>query len=142
MQWFKAFIAGVLATLIFHQGLLGLLHIAGATPVVPYNMAATAPLGVPQVLSLAFWGGIWGLPLWWLIRFKPKHLFWLISLLFGALAPTVVAMLLVFPVKGLPVSSVTWAGGLILNAAWGLGVAIFMGPVFRCHPADPASLVR
>lgn len=138
MQWVKAFIAGVLATLIFHQGLLAALYAAGMVPVAPYNMTATAPLGVPAVLSLAFWGGVWGVPLWWLIRFKPKHLFWMVSLLFGAVAPTVVAMLLVFPAKGLPVSAMTWVGGLILNAAWGLGVAVLMGPVFRSYPAAPA----
>lgn len=142
MQWVKAFIAGVLATLMFHQGLLALLHATGVTPAAAYSMAATDPLGIPAVLSLAFWGGVWGLPLWWLIRFKPKHLFWLVSLLFGAIAPTVVAMLLVFPAKGLPVSLMTWVGGLILNAAWGLGVAIFMGPVFRSHPVDPSMLAK
>lgn len=137
MQWIKAFIAGVLATLIFHQGLLAILFVVGVVPVAPYNMSATAPLGMPAVFSLAFWGGIWGLPLWGLIRFKPKHLFWVVSLLFGAVAPTVVAMLLVFPLKGLPVSAMTWVGGLILNGAWGLGVAVFMGPVLRGYPAQP-----
>ncbi|MBL7249749.1 hypothetical protein JF515_04440 [Alcanivorax marinus] len=142
MQWVKAFVAGVLSTLIFHQGLLALLHAVGVVPAPAYNLAATEPLGVPAVLSLAFWGGIWGLPLWWLIRYKPARLFWLVSLLFGAIAPTVVAMLLVFPLKALPVSIGTWVGGFLLNGAWGLGVAILMGPIFRCHPRAPDILNR
>ncbi|MCU5788408.1 hypothetical protein [Alloalcanivorax marinus] len=137
MQWVKSFAAGALATLVFHQGLLALLYFLGVAPVAPYNWSATEPLGVPVVLSLAFWGGVWALPLWWLVRYKPTRLFWLVSLLFGAIAPTVVAMLLVFPLKGLPVSGATWAGGLLLNGAWGLGTALFMGPVFRCHPRSP-----
>mgnify|MGYP001189761596 CR=1 FL=1 len=83
MQWVKAFVAGFLATLVFHQGLLALLHAAAVVPVSPYNWAPSAPLGVPAVLSLAFWGGVWGLPLWWLIRFKPAHLYWSVAVLFG-----------------------------------------------------------
>ena len=54
MQWVKAFVAGFLATLVFHQGLLALLHAAAVVPVSPYNWAPSAPLGVPAVLSLAF----------------------------------------------------------------------------------------
>ena len=136
MQWAKAFGAGFLSTLVFHQGLLAILHLLGVVPVAPYNLAASGPLGVPAVFSLAFWGGLWGLPLWWLIRFKRAGLYWAVSLLFGAIAPRVVAMLLVFPLKGLPVSTTTWIGGLILNAAWGLGVALFMILLFRSYPAS------
>ena len=142
MQWVKAFVAGFLATLVFHQGLLALLHAAAVVPVSPYNWAPSAPLGVPAVLSLAFWGGVWALPLWWLIRFKPAHLYWSVAVLFGAIAPTVVAMLLVFPMKGIPVSATTWVGGFMLNAAWGLGVAVFMGPVFRAYPMAPEMIVK
>ncbi len=142
MQWVKAFVAGFLATLVFHQGLLALLHAAAVVPVSAYNWASSHPLGVPAVLSLAFWGGVWALPLWWLIRFKQPRLYWLVSVLFGAIAPTVVAMLLVFPLKGLPVGAATWVGGFILNAAWGLGVGVFMGPVFRTYPMAPEMIVK
>ena len=47
MPYAKAFAAGFLSTLIFHQGLLGLLFLAGVTPRAPFNLAPTAPLGVP-----------------------------------------------------------------------------------------------
>jgi len=142
MQWVKAFVAGFLATPVFHQGLLALLHATGVVPVAAYNWAPSSPLGVPAVLSLAFWGGVWGVPVWWLIRFKPPRLYWSVSVLFGAIAPTVIAMLLVFPIKGLPVSGATWVGGFILNAAWGLGVAVLMGPVFRSYPMAPEMIVK
>ena len=61
MRWVGAFLAGFLSTLIFHQGLLALLHAAGASPRPAYVMTAAPPLGVPQVLSLAFWGVLWGI---------------------------------------------------------------------------------
>jgi hypothetical protein len=53
-------------------------------------------------------------------------LYWLGHVVLGAVGPTAVAMLVVFPMKGLAVSAQTWVGGLILNGFWGLGVAVFM----------------
>jgi hypothetical protein len=55
------FIAGLVATLIFHQIGLLLLHFVGMTPNMPYNMNSVPPFGVPQFISLSFWGGVWGL---------------------------------------------------------------------------------
>jgi len=126
MVWLKAFVAGFLATLIFHQGLLGLMHLGGAVPMAPYNLESVPPLGVPAVLSLAFFGGLWGLPAWAVIARRGPLGNWGLAILFGAIAPTAVAMLVVFPLKGLPVSMTTWVGGFLLNGAWGLGVALFM----------------
>ncbi|MGM0563430.1 MAG: hypothetical protein ACQES2_03780 [Pseudomonadota bacterium] len=131
MQWFKAFISGFLATLIFHQGLFGLLYLAGAVPQPPFNLDPVPPLGVPAVISLAFFGGLWGLPVWALIRGKAAGAYWSIATVFGALGPTAVAMLVVFPLKDLPVSAQTWVGGLILNGAWGMGVGVFMKGLAR-----------
>jgi hypothetical protein len=131
MVWIKAFLAGFVATLVFHQGVIGLLWLAGAIPAPPWNLTPVPPFGIPQVLSLAFWGGIWGVPVWWLIRRWRGAVHWLSALLVGAVGPTAVAMLLVFPLKGLDVTTTTVIGGLIVNGAWGLGVAVVMRWVFR-----------
>jgi hypothetical protein len=101
MMYLKAFAAGFLSTLIFHQGVLAVLHAAGATERAPYSMEPTAPLQVPQVLSLAFWGGIWGILLWLAIRgVEGSSLYWVFALVLGALAPSIVALFVVFPLKG------------------------------------------
>lgn len=126
MAWLKAFTAGFIATLIFHQGVLGLLWLAGIAPTAPYNMAATPPFGVPAVLSLAFWGGLWGLPLWWLLRSLPTRRYWPAALAAGAVFPTLVAILIVFPLKELPVSLQVMIGGLLVNGAWGAGTALVL----------------
>lgn len=126
MQWIKAFIAGFLATLVFHQGLFGLFYLAGIVPQPPYNLSGVPPLGVPAVISLAFFGGLWGLPIWALVRRRATGAFWGLCALLGAIGPTAVAMLVVFPLKGLDVSAKTWVGGLLLNGAWGIGLALFM----------------
>ena len=121
------FIAGFLATLIFHQGVLWLLHTSGMVPFAPFNMTPVPPLGVPQVISLAFWGGLWGILLVWLLGQLNSTGFWLGMIILGAIAPTAVALLVVFPLKGMPLS---WnppmiMGGLLLNGAWGLGTGLF-----------------
>lgn len=130
MDYLLAFVAGFVATLTFHQGTLAILYKAGLWPKPPFPMARTGPVHVPAVISLAFWGGVWGIVLWVLIREQTGAAYWLGATLFGAVAPSIVALLIVFPLKGLPV-----AGGwkmsvilpvLLLNGAWGFGVALVM----------------
>jgi hypothetical protein len=139
MVWFKAFLAGFLSTLIFHQGLLAILHAAGASPRAPYALDPVPPLGVPAVLSLAFWGGVWGILLWLVIAGGQGPRYWLLALLFGAIAPSAVALLVVLPLKGQPAGG-GWkpaiiVGALLLNGAWGIGVAAFMRLVHRSFPS-------
>ncbi|WP_328185861.1 hypothetical protein [Marinobacter sp. OP 3.4] len=126
MSWIKAFISGFLATLIFHQGLFGLFYLAGVVPSGPFNLSPVPPLGVPAVVSLAFFGGLWGILLWALLGRLKTLAFWSLMIILGAIGPTVVAMLVVFPLKGMEVSAQSWFGGLILNGFWGLGVAVFL----------------
>ncbi len=109
MEYVKAFIAGFVATLIFHQGLYTLIYLADPMGLsVPFNMAGTPPLGIPAVLSLAFWGGVWGLPIWWLIRNAAAMQYWIRAAILGAIGPSAVAMLIVFPVKDLDVNAKSW----------------------------------
>lgn len=55
----QAFGAGALAVLVVHQPLLAALNALALAPWPAYSMAATPPLGVPAVVSAAFWGGLW-----------------------------------------------------------------------------------
>ena len=130
MEYITAFLAGLISTLTFHQGTLFALHKAGLWPKPPYSMDPTKPFNIPAVISLALWGGVWGIAAWFLIRGMAGPPYWLYATLFGAIGPSIVALFVVFPAKGLPM-----AGGwnpkvivpvLILNGAWGLGVAVLM----------------
>lgn len=131
MPWLIAFLAGFLSTLIFHQGVIGAFSLLELAAVRPFDFHAVPPFGVPKVISLAFWGGVWGLPIWWLVRRWHGMRYWLGSVVAGAVGPTAVAMLVVFPLKGLAVSGKVVAGGLLANGAWGFGVALIMYPVLR-----------
>ena len=130
MTWLSAFAAGFLGTLVFHQGLLGLLYLGGVRPRAPFPMAPTEPLGIPQVVSLAFWGGVWAMALMPLLRRWTGGTWLTAWTVAGSLGPTAVALFVVFPLKGLGVAG-GWdpkiiVGGLLLNAAWGLGTALFL----------------
>jgi len=123
------FVAGALGVLIFHQGVILAMYLAGLLPSPPYSMRATAPLGVPQVVSSAFWGGLWGIVLvWCMTTLRSADRLWA-ALLFGGILPTLVGILVVTPIKGGdPLERLQIAGllrGFIINGAWGLGTAIF-----------------
>ena len=126
----RAFTAGFVATLVFHQGLYWVFFRAGAVPQPPWNMAPVPPFGVPAVISLAFWGGVWGIFLWWLIRGSRGRQRWLLGTALGALLPSLVALAVVFPLKGLALfAGGDWRvllGALLLNGAWGFGVVASM----------------
>jgi hypothetical protein len=125
------FIAGFLAVLVFHQPVLYFLTSIGFAEAATYSMQATAPFGVPQVLSLSFWGGLWGI-VFALVegRIPRGTIHWIYAFLFGAVFPTLVAWFVVAPLKGQPMAG-GWQPppmmtGLIINGAWGLGTALFL----------------
>ena len=123
-----AFVAGFLATLIFHQPVLWLFHAAGVIPRAPYNMSPVPPLGVPSVISLSFWGGVWGIIMIPIIsRIRNEAAYWITAIIFGAIFPTVVAAFVVAPLKHQPMTRTPAMAllGLSVNGAWGLGTAIF-----------------
>jgi hypothetical protein len=132
------FISGFFATLIFHQLMLALLHYLSIAPFGPFSMTATSPFGVPSVISLSFWGGVWGIVYAMLdIRFPGDFRYWITAFSFGAIFPSLVALLIVFPLKGLP-----FAGGwkpmilltvFLVNGAWGVGTGVFMKTMSGFH---------
>lgn len=129
-KWVLSFVAGFVSTLVFHQGVLQLFHLAGVFPRAAWNMASIPPFGVPSVLSLAFWGGVWGPVLWALIQKRHGAQRWLWGAIWGALLPSIVALFVVMPLKGMPMAGgfdpKLIVGALVLNGAWGLGVVALM----------------
>ncbi|HVR42643.1 MAG TPA: hypothetical protein VMS56_04290 [Thermoanaerobaculia bacterium] len=146
MSALRAFVAGLMATLLAHQPALWILQLAGLTERGPFALDPTSPLGVPAVVSLAFWGGLWGIPLWMIVRKRRGAGYWLTAALFGAIAPTLVAAFVAAPLKGqaIPTGWSVAVTGLVVNAAWGLGTAAFLvlfarGASSRSATAPPGS---
>ena len=131
-----SFAAGFLATLAFHQTVLGLLHQVGLTDRIPFGLERMPPLGIPGVISLAFWGGVWSIALAYAERLLAGRINYLVfSLLFGAIAPSLVSWFVSAPLHGLPVGG-GWplsgvATTILVNAAWGVGTALLLPLWFR-----------
>ena len=126
-----AFAAGFISVLIFHQGVWALYGAAGKAPSPAWNMAPVPPLGVPTVLSSAFWGGLWGIVLAWLLPIAaPSMGYWPAAIILGALLTSIVALMVVAPLKGRPFaggwSPRVWAFALSVNAAWGFGTGLLL----------------
>jgi len=124
------FVAGFVATLIFHQGLWYLLNQAGiiAPDRSAWPLEPIPPFGVPSVLSKAFWGGLWGLALAPILGHLTGPAYWGAWVLGGALALTLVAFFVVPPIKGeaMPPLWPRFAIGLMVNGAWGFGTALLL----------------
>lgn len=126
-----SFVAGFVSTMTFHQGLLGIFYLVGLAKDAPYSLSPTKPFGVPESVSMALWGGIWGVALWLGLQLVgPGWPYWTLAVVGGSIGPTLVTLLVVFPLKGRPDAvgglPVIAAGAAVVNAAWGFGVGLFM----------------
>lgn len=134
MNYVRAFAAGFLSTLVFHQGVILVLYLMDALPSAPWSLKPTAPFGVPYVISLSFWAGIWGVVLWPALRRAVGSAYWIRAVVLGAIGPTVVAFLVVVPLKRYLADAgwapnldpKMWIGGFIVNGAWGFGLALLL----------------
>jgi hypothetical protein len=137
-RWLVAgFVFGALAVLLFHQPALALLHSVGFTANAPYSMKATQPWAIPQIWSIAFWGGAWGVLLAAATHRMRGGALIAASTLFGLVLPTLAAWFIVAAMKGQPLAAglepKAMAVGLIVNAAWGLGVGIALALLARAR---------
>jgi hypothetical protein len=133
------FVAGALAVFTFHQITIWLLASLGGGQGNFYSMTPVAPLGVPQVVNQAFWGGLWGCVFALLAERFPRHWpLWLAGFVFGAIGPTLVGWFVVAPLKNQPIAqgfnpARMWRGPII-NGMWGLGAAVFYDLLRRWTP--------
>ena len=125
------FVAGFIAVPLFHQSVLALLVELGIVSAAPYSVEPAAVTGLPQVLSRALLGGVYGAVLVVLLERLPLRrmgaAFWVAALGIGAVLPSMVAWFVLAPLKGRPLAD----GGdpnelgvaLVTNAAWAGGTA-------------------
>jgi hypothetical protein len=124
------FVCGFVAVLVFHQGTIAILHQATSLfPNPPYPMRAVPPLGVPQFVSLAFWGGLYGILIAFAAQRAPR-LDLLLGVLIGGVLATLVGWTLVAALRGNPLFAgfdvARWWRPLLLNGAFGWGTALLL----------------
>ncbi|MGE0221919.1 MAG: hypothetical protein AB7F35_01405 [Acetobacteraceae bacterium] len=122
------FAAGAIAVLTFHQGAVWILSQLHLLQGVIYSTVPVPPFGVPRIVSLCFWGGLYG-AVFALVYHRLPLPTWLSGIGLGIIA-ALVALLIVPRIKGTPVVAhwMTWPVGrsLIINGTWGLGVGLIM----------------
>lgn len=121
------FIAAASSVLVFHQGVWIILFAVGLMPRPPFPVNPVPPFGVPQILSLCFWGGLYGIGYGLLaprLAAKPKLL---VGIGLG-LCAVFVSWFVVAPIKGLPIAT-GWVPlrmliSILINGAWGIGTVL------------------
>ena len=124
------FTAAVIAVLTFHQAMWWVLHLAGLMP-PPYPVSPTQPFGAPLIVSLCFWGGLYGLA-FGLAMPGLRGPLWLWGLAFGLLA-TAVGLFVVGPIKGWAVnlSGASLLRPVLINGFWGIGLGLIAPALMR-----------
>lgn len=124
------FVAGVLAVLVFHQGMVGLLHLLGALPNPPFQLRPVPPFGVPQLVSACFWGGVWGIVAAAIVAAKPGWWPVWVGLAVGGVACVLVGFTVVAGLRGQPLMAgmdpSRWWRSVTINGAFGLGVGVLL----------------
>ena len=126
------FLAGALAVLIFHQGMVLILHLAGQVPNFPWQTRPVPPLNVPTLVNQMFWGGVWGLVFAAVAEAIPGRNLWLKGVFFGLLGPWLIGNGLLVPlIKGGPLlfgfAAQRMVVGALIGAAFGLGLGLIYG---------------
>ena len=141
MRALLGFVAAVIATLVFHQAMWAALYGIGLMQRAPFPMDATAPWGVPKMVSLCFWGGLYG-AVFGLVMPRLTAPLWLCGLVLGIIA-ALVGMFVVLPLKGQPVGYGfawrPWALSLLINGFWGIGVGLIT-PLLMPRPTRRPAL--
>jgi hypothetical protein len=147
------FIAGALATAIFHQGMYYLMQ-RGGLPLqgAPWNMAPNArAFGLPALANQMFWGGLWGVLFAFLYARLPTNMGSLKGVIFGVIFPLLLgSWLIVASIRGQPLLAdfakdwnvLRLRNGFLLNGiAFGLGLGLLyplLAGLFGARAADRA----
>ena len=121
------FVAGFLAVPLGHQIMELIYYLTLPSRKFPWNMAPNpASFGLPSVVNLSFWGGVWGV-MWALVEpYAPRGwLYWISAIVFGGVCATAVGAYVVTALKHLPPGGMSWLG-FGVNGAWGLAAAFFL----------------
>ena len=121
------FVAGAISVPIFHQLTVLVLHSVGLVPNPPFSFRPVPPFGVPTILNLAFWGGMWGLLFGAIMSARPQFWAIIVGICVGMLGAAMVNLTLLPYLRGLPMPFTDlnrWWRPMLINGVWGLGMGI------------------
>lgn len=91
------FLAGAIATVTVHELINFVLLSAGVFPRQPWSMTPAAVTGVPQIVSDAFWGGVWGVLFAAIYDSIPGANAIIKGAVFGVLGPALIGVFILVP---------------------------------------------
>jgi hypothetical protein len=129
---FLGCVAGAISILLFQQTSLQILYWVGLAPQAAFRLAHVPPFGMPMVVSLAFWGAVYGGVFGLLSSHLPGRIFWY-GLPLGAFA-MLMSWFVFLPLKGMPIAFAAATAPMIRSAMsyllWGMGVTVLL-PLLR-----------
>ncbi|HVZ06414.1 hypothetical protein [Rhodopila sp.] len=138
---FLGSVAGALSVLLFHQTSLQILFWIGLAPQPAFRLAHVPPFFMPMVVSLTFWGAVYGALFGFVSIRLPGRLIWYgIPLGLAALA---MSWFVFLPLKGLPIAFggdvAPMARSAMAYLLWGIGVTVLLPLVFPRRIRRPRS---
>ncbi|MDQ2778323.1 MAG: hypothetical protein M3Y32_02065 [Pseudomonadota bacterium] len=124
----------------FHQLVIWLLSFVLPFPFKPWNLHANS-YGMPSVLALAFWAGVWAIPLCLIVRSMPRLRAWAVGAVLGGVVPSLWGFTVLAAIKGQPLFAKGNLGliaiVLFINAVWGLGTVVVYRWLQRRYGSGP-----
>lgn len=137
------FVAGSLSVVVFHQGMVLILHLIGQIPSFaqfmgqvpnfPWNLTAMKTgLGLPTLVNQMFWGGLWGIAFAAIGHMIPIAQTALRGAVYGLLGPFLLGGGFLVPlIKQTGPMFWAWPGqrwivGGLIGAAFGAGIALIL----------------
>lgn len=94
-------IAAAISVLVVHESVAYVLKMVELTQRQPWSMnPPVPPFGVPYLLNLVFWGGLWGILFAHINQWLPGRAMWLKGLIYGLLIVSVSGWIIVPFIKG------------------------------------------
>lgn len=125
---FLGCIAGAISVLVFHQTTLQLFFWCGLAPQAAFRVAVVPPFNAPMVVSITFWGAIYGGIFGWLTPWLPRLV--LIKALVAGVFAMLVGWFVIRPLAGHPVAFGWQLAPMLRSAAacgmWGLGFTLIL----------------
>ena len=123
---FLGSLAGALAILVFHQTTLQIFFWLGFSPQAAFRIAQVPPFNAPLVVSITFWGAVYGGLLGLVLPWIPGPLFAKTAM--AGVCATGLAWFLFLPLMGHS-AAFGWQTGPILRSfaayqMWGIGISL------------------
>jgi hypothetical protein len=121
------FVAAAISVLIFHQGMILILHLIGQVPNFPWSFRPNSS-GVPQLISGMFFGGLYGILFAFVLVYLPASWpAWVKGIVLAVVINWFIANQILLPlIRDTPTFAALRAParlhiGILISAAFGLG---------------------